>query len=508
MIRRQWSWVLGLLAAVAICRPVVAAEPSPEEVLRANGLRKLNQYFVLADESQVNSKFRELDLLHRKVADAQQKASAAEKKVEDKKKLIIASIQQQRELNAALATTTSLKLHNKLVLMHNELVDRVSLLERSDAEEKAAAAARAAVAVVSEQYIEGLLKARAQLDQADEQYTALADDAKVRQAIEDFNKGRPSAVKLGPTPAFALLDRKLKKLESGVLSETIAMQRGDGNLWHVTVSLNGKHAQEMAVDTGASVIALPYQVAEAAGMTPSATDPTVRVSLADGHVISAKRVFAASVRLGKFTVEHVECAVMPADLTQAQPLLGLSFFKHFTYKIDSAKGKLAISQIEQAEKGGGTSPLGPSRATWPIVPRPVRAIARLTAPRPPWKSTPSTTSPALGRSRPPSPLRPNSRRPSPTPRGSWRNCSSPPATSRRTKASRSSPRTAGSLTSRPASRGRPRRSPSASARRRRSPRSASAAPRTATRRCCTGRSGPGAACACWSTKTARPASTP
>ncbi|MGA2617398.1 MAG: TIGR02281 family clan AA aspartic protease [Thermoguttaceae bacterium] len=356
MIHRQWSLVLGLLAAVAVCGPAAAAEPAPEEVLQAKGLRKLNQYFVLADEAEVNSKFRELDLLRKKVADAQQKASAAEQKVEDKKKLIVACIQQQRELNATLATTTSVKLHNKLVLMHNELVDRVSLLTRSETEEKAAAAARTAVAAPSEQYIDLLMKVRAQFDKADEQYTALTDDPKVQQAIEDFNKGSPNPVKLGPTPAFALLDRKLKKLESSVLSETIALRRGDGNLWQVTVSLNGKHAQEMIVDTGASIIALPYGVAEAAGMTPSANDPTIRVSLADGRIISAKQVFAASVRLGKFTVEHVECAVMPADLTQAQAMLGLSFFKHFTYKIDSAKGKLAMSQIEQAEKAGRRKP--------------------------------------------------------------------------------------------------------------------------------------------------------
>ena len=78
-------------------------------------------------------------------------------------------------------------------------------------------------------------------------------------------------------------------------------------------------------------------------------------SMADGRTVKAKQVYASSVRLGKFTVEHVECAVMPADFPNAEPLLGLSFLKNFTFKIDNAGGKLVMSKIEQPEKGGSRS---------------------------------------------------------------------------------------------------------------------------------------------------------
>jgi hypothetical protein len=76
------------------------------------------------------------------------------------------------------------------------------------------------------------------------------------------------------------------------------------------------------------------------------------MSLADGSIVEAKQVFAPSVRVGKFTIEHVECAVMPADLPKAESLLGLSFLKHFTFKIDSDKGKLVMCKIDQPEKTG------------------------------------------------------------------------------------------------------------------------------------------------------------
>ena len=53
------------------------------------------------------------------------------------------------------------------------------------------------------------------------------------------------------------------------------------------------------------------------GLTPSANDPTVTCILADGHTIKCKVVYAKTVRVGKFTVDHVECGVMPADCLEA-----------------------------------------------------------------------------------------------------------------------------------------------------------------------------------------------
>ena len=41
---------------------------------------------------------------------------------------------------------------------------------------------------------------------------------------------------------------------------------------------------------------------------------------------------------------------MPADCPDAASVLGQSFLRHFSYKIDSVKGKLTITQIE-GDKG-------------------------------------------------------------------------------------------------------------------------------------------------------------
>ncbi len=121
---------------------------------------------------------------------------------------------------------------------------------------------------------------------------------------------------------------------------------------------NGKHAQEIGDRYGASLVVLPAKTATAAGLTPSADDPTIQCQLADGSVVEAKLIRAASVRVGKFTIENVDCAIMPPHLVEASPLLGQSFFKHFSYKIDTERSKLVMSKVEMPEKETGRSRKG------------------------------------------------------------------------------------------------------------------------------------------------------
>ena len=62
-------------------------------------------------------------------------------------------------------------------------------------------------------------------------------------------------------------------------------------------------------------------------------------------LVTARRTILKSVRVGQFTVENVECAVLPPDLIAAQPLLGGSFLNQFIYKLDTAKGELHLAKI-------------------------------------------------------------------------------------------------------------------------------------------------------------------
>ena len=56
-----------------------------------------------------------------------------------------------------------------------------------------------------------------------------------------------------------------------------------------------------------------------------------------------------SVRVGKFTAENVECAVLGADAISAELLLGMSFLGNFKFEINAQKGTLTMVKVETSD---------------------------------------------------------------------------------------------------------------------------------------------------------------
>ena len=344
------------LISIALCTMLlpgraVAQESSPEETLKSKGLLKLSSTFTLPGESEIGRSVRSLETMKKKAFDAQQAVDAAQKKVDDKRTLIIAYVQKRRELRAQLQRVTAGETYNRLVFTLNELGDRVMLMQESKKEGEALEAARGESNKITEEYIELVLATRKAYDQLAEEYEQLAGQLEVARAIEEFNKTSTKAYQLGPGSIFVSYGKRLSVVEGSVLSEAIKLRRGSGRLWYVSVVFDGKNAQEMAIDTGASIVALPFTTAHAVGLAPTDEDPTIKLHMADGRVLDGKTVFAKTVRVGKFTVENVECAVMPPEMTNAAPLLGLSFLGNFSFKIDSDAGTLVMSKVEVPKTG-------------------------------------------------------------------------------------------------------------------------------------------------------------
>ena len=214
---------------------------------------------------------------------------------------------------------------------------------------------RGAATQACEEYTEFLLQTRKLYDSVKEKYADLAADATVNEAIADYGKATGKTYKLGPGSGFLTFGKKLGKMEETVLSESIDLQKGPGGLWLLTASINGKAVTEMAIDTGASLVCLPWKTANAVGIRPSVDSETIQLKLADGHLVDAKEVTADTIRVGKFTIEKVRCAVLPEHLTDTEPMIGLSFLKNFVYKIDTTRSKLVMSKVDMSETGGKTS---------------------------------------------------------------------------------------------------------------------------------------------------------
>ena len=337
---------IGILGTLLL--PVFAAadEKSAEETLKGKGLRRMGTSWVLPAEAEVGKALRDAEALKKKLGAAQRELGFWQQKVEEKQNLMLMSLQRRRELSAQLPLVRTVEAHNRAVSMINELTDRLALLEKSKQEENSLSAAQGAANQLGEQYVEHLLQTRKLCEKTEADYNALQADPQVSPAIQEYNQATGKSFKLGPSPALAANQRRLQKLEEVVLSESIDLRKGPGGLWVVSVVFNGQGPVDMAIDTGASVIVLPWKTAQAVGLTPKPQDPKLSMQIADGTVVEGRRVVAESVRVGKFTAEKVECAVLPEQLPGAAPLLGLSFFKHFTYKIDTANSKLVMSKVQ------------------------------------------------------------------------------------------------------------------------------------------------------------------
>jgi len=137
----------------------------------------------------------------------------------------------------------------------------------------------------------------------------------------------------------------------------IAVSRaGTGML--VQVMLNNTTSAPFLIDTGASDVLIPQAVADRLGLKVGPNTRTKRFATANG-VVTHPVVMLRSVALGGAVVENVPASITP---NLQFGLLGLSYFNHFTYNIDAARGIVTLKPNHMAEFGGIRG--GRSEAQW------------------------------------------------------------------------------------------------------------------------------------------------
>ena len=265
--------------------------------------------------------------------------------------MVVEFSQQRRLLREQANLAASPAERNQYVNQMNELVDRINVLvmgREGDQEARKEVAAKADGR--REAFVQALTEKGTLVEDVEAEYAKLKVDAEARAAIDALNRGaKPTArVALGPTKAYLAHVKAFRKAQGAIQSETIPLRDSSGTFL-VDVTLNGKVTKAMTFDTGASVVSLPAALAAQAGLRPTADDPTIRLRTADGATHEAKLMTLKSVRVGKFTVEGVECVVLGPDQADAPPLLGGSFLRNFTYKLSPEAGKLTLSKVATGE---------------------------------------------------------------------------------------------------------------------------------------------------------------
>jgi aspartyl protease family protein len=266
---------------------------------------------------------------------------------------------------------------------YNAIADRLRLIQSEGADAGLRDDIRALVSRRREVFIGAVLALRELVDSTAKTYGELAGSDDVKQALDEIGKRSKAKPALGPSRQFQENVRVLERIEKSVITDTVELRRTRGGVDEVDVTFNGRVTRPMIFDTGAALTMISAQLAAEIGLKPSSSDPEVRCSTADGTVVLARQKTIPSMRIGRFTVNNVLCAVMPPEKGNVEPLLGQSFTRNFSYKLTPGSGRLVITKVESPEppqvRTGktGARPRGPTRGR--STTKPKSAAAKTTS---------------------------------------------------------------------------------------------------------------------------------
>lgn len=151
--------------------------------------------------------------------------------------------------------------------------------------------------------------------------------------------------------------RNVRSLRGGRKTYTVQVPPGATSM-HVMVELNDRVTAPFIIDTGASDVVLPKHVADELGIEPGPDALRMQYRTANG-IIESPVVSLDSVNLGGARVEDVLASISD---TLRVGLLGLTYFNHFQYEIDAARGLVHLTPNGVVETGAVRG--GRSEAQW------------------------------------------------------------------------------------------------------------------------------------------------
>jgi clan AA aspartic protease (TIGR02281 family) len=307
-------------------------------------LRVMGNAVVFNAERELSRKLGEAASLKRKARKAFLSYRTVRNQIADLEQKIRQGQQQLVGLNAQLANVTTVAANNRLVgaIAGLEGQLRLAVQGLEDLEEREQSA-RASLSEMQEAYIQIILDSRTLVDELNAAYEEQKNDVEVTDQVAEFSQARGKELTFGPSNTWKSNGRKLAELEETITRERIPL-RGDSGTFYATVVVNGEHTTEMVVDSGASLITLPYDLAARLGMPPKADDQRIRLTIADGSTITGYLKTAKSIRVGTFEVNNVKCAVLGPEAVNAEPLLGMSFLGEFQFDLDAADQSLGLIQ--------------------------------------------------------------------------------------------------------------------------------------------------------------------
>jgi len=343
-------FVLTCLLLVQPAAAVRGDEASTKAALASKGIRVTHSGLSLTDEVELAKEFREATGLKRKLISAAREFNATQRGVDELTENLHERMQASVAINSQLANSgqANFAQRNQLIGAANANVSAINLLiQEQEQSKKEVDTARAAANTAREKYVQQIMKIRSAADRISAKYADLEKDEEAKTALRDWNAAAKTSFEIKPSRMFQSGLKQLAGLEKTVISEKVPLRR-EGNSYYASVVVNGDHAVEMVVDTGASSMVLPYKTALDCGVKIDASAMTVQMIVASGAKFKSKLVTLDSVRVGTSIAEKVECVVLPAEATNAPILLGMTFLGRFNFSINGTELVFSKTDVERA----------------------------------------------------------------------------------------------------------------------------------------------------------------
>lgn len=173
----------------------------------------------------------------------------------------------------------------------------------------------------------------------------LAHRAEAERSAAEPRTDRLQTYSAPPANADASVRRRTRRPRSGELLRIPFEKRGD--MMYVEVTLNDRVTAPFLVDTGASDVSIPAELAGRLGIQVGPDTEYRRYRTANG-IVANPIVTLDSVQAGEARLERVPASI---SSTTSLGLLGGAFFNNFTFQVDPAANVIAVVLNDRVRAG-------------------------------------------------------------------------------------------------------------------------------------------------------------
>jgi aspartyl protease family protein len=143
------------------------------------------------------------------------------------------------------------------------------------------------------------------------------------------------------------LQAKIADMEGAIVQEELSINPHEAGII-VSATVNNAGIVTLVVDTGASLVILSKDAARRLGIDSDAIKESIELVMADGRRSRAKYIVLDTIAVDDAQAPRVEAAIVnDPPQKNVDGLLGMSYLRRFSFRIDQEKKKLYLSAFRQ-----------------------------------------------------------------------------------------------------------------------------------------------------------------